>query len=218
MNPEKYLPSQEEINLKGKTIREKITNAAKMLGAAAMMAGIGQTAEAATTPNLDTRSQESAVEKIAKEKGQDGTLYGFNAKVLESKFGDKISFIETKDGTRITTENYKGSLVFLDRKGDGNLDRVIFNNDNTESRGNKNTKSKLNSKYLTQSFAELSLMASIDSKDIKIYALKNNNGEYVIRSINLNNGESRELTGKEAKKLTDSFQNGYKNLLGQFQK
>ena len=189
MNPEKYLPSQEEIDLannsmtegqkgmeaqrqtdyenneaakrKGKTIREKITNAAKMLGAAAMMAGIGQTAEAATTPNLDTRSQESAVEKIAKEKGQDGTLYGFNAKVLESKFGDKISFIETKDGTRITTENYKGSLVFLDRKGDGNLDRVIFNNDNTESRGNKNTKSKLNSKYLTQSFAELSLMASI---------------------------------------------------------
>jgi len=198
MNPEKYLPSQEEIDLannsmtegqkgmeaqrqtdyenneaakrKGKTIREKITNAAKMLGAAAMMAGIGGTAGASETSGkiqesgknsghieafeMTIRSPLSVFQRyiepklkpdnLVKKYVEDGTTGSTWDDVFEYHYNNVIR----KTG-KIDNDSCKRITDIILEKAEGNINNVIPEKYRNNEEVRKITESRLARKIVT---------------------------------------------------------------------
>jgi len=174
----------------------------------------------------DTADKEKEVLLEVAEKGRKGVANPGTAaehviRELKTPDNETVRVGYDKSDTKaqwLIKENGDASMRFYDAGADGTLDRIIINNDDKEKPAAKTQLNDFDTFGDIDALAsEAKMLADMDPKQIKVYALSFENGEYVIRSVDKQTGEAGMLTGEGAEKMIEKVQGAFRNSLEQSQ-
>ncbi|MFH1866700.1 MAG: hypothetical protein ABIJ81_01305 [Patescibacteria group bacterium] len=155
-----------------------------------------------------------------KEKGQQGRIERIPVRRWVSpdkKNSTTVGYSDEKssDAKWLIYEGNDASMRFFDNGADGSVDRIIIDNE-ARPHGSQQ-KSAENDLKTFSSINELaddaSVEANLDPQDIKVYEISFENGQFVVRSVDFQSGDSSELTGPDAEELVSKVQNSFTNSM-----
>jgi len=185
----------------------------------------------------ETEEKVKKIVAIVSEKGESGTMSGVMRRIpikrLESKADGSVIRIGYPSKDEISENNaewliYKNkesSRQFFDKDADGSVDRIIINK---EAKLSKEAKSALNDLDTFSSMDDLAREAKFASsfsrmrKKVTVFEITKENGNYIIKTVDFNNGDTSIISGEKAEKIVsgiqDEFNQEITNLLEDLQK
>lgn len=211
-----------------KSIFERMRNLKNAVALTAILSfvapAVTSAAEKADLPKEGTKitdvekSKENAKENVLKivdeirVKGQEGKIESIPVRKWVSPEGETIVVAFNPDGKPLwLIDEGKGSeVLFLDKDVDGDIDRILFNREKTESSTKTRAKSAFNYLKILSSTEGLAsdakTTADLMPENVKVFEFGEENGESLVTAIDFQTGRSEQLIGEEAEKLTSKVQ------------
>ena len=164
------------------------------------------------------KSKENARENVLKivdkirVKGQEGKIESIPVRKWVSPEGETLVVAFSPDGKPLwLIDEGKGSeVLFLDKDVDGDIDRILFNRQKAEGPVKAKAKSAFNYLKILSSIEGLAsdarTTADLMPENVKVFEFGEENGELLVTAVDFQTGESEQLIGEEAEKLTSKVQ------------
>lgn len=173
------------------------------------------------------KSKENTKENVLKiideikVKGQEGKIESIPVRKWVSPEGETlvVAFGPDNKPLWLINESKGSEVLFLDKDADGDIDRVLFNYEKAEGPEKMGAKAASNYLKILSPMERLTSDARIEAnlvpEDVKVFQFGEESGESLVTAVDFQTGESEELIGEEAEKLTSKIQGLFEDKVAQ---